>query len=310
MITNKVALASSNGVSFTRIKTRKLQAEKEALAMQMAMGDTYNGKDYKITEPIAPNSSMLDMAFEFVRSKNRKKKNQDPVVIDEGIHGVSTEFRSTLKKQLKATPNPNLRAELAKTTGIYDLNKAEQRISSLSRYLKEDMVGFIIPAGHQWFDGSLENFIHGSKAKKVPVKNFKSTAKEFWSLIAKADPYWTSQQFIDYLGTVKDSPARNATIEAIKELKEQRQTKGSNLSFGYDSALKDIKKLLEDGCAYTGVPMQRRSRDQNQCVSAEHIFPHSKGGRNSDFNYLLAAARPNQDRGNMPLLDFLKGKDA
>ena len=171
------------------------------------------------------------------------------------------------------------------------------------------MVGFIIPAGHQWFDGSLENFIHGSKAKMVPEKNFKSTAKEFWSLIAKADPYWTSQQFIDYLATVKDTPARNATIEAIKELKVQRETKSSNISFGYDSALKDIKKLLDDGCAYTGVPMLRRSRDENQAVSAEHIFPNSKGGQNSDFNYLLAASRPNQDRGNMPLIDFLKGKE-
>ncbi|MGD9581233.1 MAG: hypothetical protein AB7V50_07660 [Vampirovibrionia bacterium] len=311
MVANKVSFACSQMVSFTRKQKKHDFNNDNVTILPLTGADTFNGKEYKIQEPVAPKDSIADKAFSFVKRSKHKQKDTAPVVINVGDHGLSTEYRNILKKNLVATPNPNLRLELSKTRNIYDLNKAELRISSLSRYLKEDMVGFIIPSGHQWFDGSLENFIHGAKAKRVPENQFKSTAKEFWSLIAKADPYWTSNEFINYLGTVKDTPARNATIEAIKEIKKEREAKGSQINFtGYETALKDIKKLLKDGCAYTGVPMVRHSNDQHQQVSAEHIFPHSRGGRNSDFNYLLAASRPNSDRGSLPLIDFLKGKDA
>ena len=267
--------------------------------------DNFNGKTM-----VTQNATGIQMALEFLGRKRRPKTPPPPPPpVEAGPHGLGQGYRNIYKQTLKATPNPDLRKELSNLRSVYNIGRAEQRISSLSRYLKEDMVGFITPSGHHWFEKALPNFIHGARARRVKPDEFKNAAKELWSLIAMADPYWTSGKFVEYLQTMESTPARDATIEAIKEITQKRNSKTSAVSFGYHSDLKEIKKLLKDGCAYTGVPMVRNSRDPQKCVSAEHIFPHSKGGPDNDFNFLLAAAEPNGDRGNIPLVQFLKGKN-
>ncbi|MEW5819832.1 MAG: hypothetical protein AB1782_06545 [Cyanobacteriota bacterium] len=302
--------------------------------------DTFNGKPLSVSKP-----SLSELALEFLgksrktrakRTKRNKYENnrtqsdtrrtgtktqqnknwQEDYIQDmlasltPGPHGISVEYRNLFSKQLAATPNANLREELKKDRTIYNLDRAEQRISSLSRYLKEDMVGFISPSGDHWFEKALPNFINGARARKVPAGQMKDAAKEIWGLIAKADPYWTSGEFKKYLESMESSPARDATITAIEEIAIERKGIRRQVTFGYKSLMKDMKKLMDDGCAYTGVPMKRHSRDPYVCISAEHIFPHSKGGADNDFNFFMASSQSNSDRGNMPLVQFLKGKNA
>ena len=104
------------------------------------------------------------------------------------------------------------------------------------------MVGFITPSGDHWFEKALVNLIYGARAKKIPEKQFKDAAKELWSLIAKADPYWTSGKFLNYLESMKPSPARNATIQAIKEITLERKGISGKVAFGYKSLMKQMKK--------------------------------------------------------------------
>lgn len=281
--------------------------------------DSFNGKT------AAPKQkSFGELSLEFLgkgRNKRRKRKkhsqnnngNYKSKPIDlgpAGPHGHAEVYRNILETPLKAVPNPAFRSELAKDKTIYNIDKAEKRISSLSRYLKEDMIGFITPSGHHWFNKSLGNIINGARAKKVPENQMKDAAKDFWSLLAKADKYWASEDFIKYLNSLDKNSARDATIEAIKEIRMSEQGTLQKVTFGYRSAMKSFKKLLEDGGCYTGTPMQRNKGDAFVRVSAEHIFPHSKGGPDNDFNFMLATAKANSDRGNMPLIEFLKGKNA
>jgi hypothetical protein len=171
------------------------------------------------------------------------------------------------------------------------------------------MVGFITPSGHHWFPGALENIIHGAQAKKVPEDRMQGVAKEFWGLLAKADPYWSSKEFVKYLESMPEAPARNATLAAVKEIHLERTVpRFDKVAFGYKSELKDVPKILQDGGCYTGTPMQRSGGGAQRMASAEHIFPHSKGGPDNDFNFMVATAKANSDRGNMPLIDFLKGR--
>ena len=72
-----------------------------------------------------------------------------------------------------------------------------------------------------------------------------------------------------------------------------------------------IKKLLEDGCAYTGLTM-KLDVESPLFPTLEHIFPHCVKGDalNDDSNYVLTTGGSNGLRGNIPLISFLKGWDA
>lgn len=216
-------------------------------------------------------------------------------------------YKSLFKTGLKATPNPNLRSELEKDKSIYDIENAFTRITSFSRYLKEEMIGYITPAGEHWFEKALINMIYGTRLEKISETEFKSAAKDLWSVIAKGDSYWTSDDFLNYLNSMKPSAARNATIEAIKEIAMERKSRATQVAFGYSSDLKKVQRLLDHGCAYSGEPMQRTGGWPYQ-VTAEHLFPSYNGGNDTDCNFILATSKANDDRGNLSLVDFLKGK--
>lgn len=301
-ITFREKLPVKTGELFN-LNTKKVNAA-------IIQGDTFNGKTLNQFKPAQ--SALINFLGKNKHSNTTHHDYQEYNSFN-SLKDSGVEYKNLFETQLKATPNPNLRRELSSDKNVVDLNKAELRIKSLSRYLKEDMVGFITPSGDHWFEGALQNFIFGAEAKRIPENQFKSAAKEFWSLLAKADDYWSSDDFINYLDSMKSSPAQKATIDAIKEIQNERSVKSdisklvSALTFGYSSQMKDIQKLLNDGCAYSGVKMVRHGRNPSIMVSAEHIFPHSKGGQDSDLNYLMASAQENGDRGNMPLVDFLRG---
>lgn len=326
MITNNLSFSSIQ--QFNNFVKPKSKGQTFAFKAELK-ADSFNGKTLSNEK-----ASLTELTLEFLgKSKKRRPKqnwsqNNHPnnnaqkhsqrkgnsvqellAELVAGPYGKSAEYRNLFETNLKATPNPNLREELANDRTIYNVDRAEQRISSLSRYLKEDMIGFITPSGHHWFEEVLVNFIHGAKARTVPENQYKNVAKELWSLIAKADPYWTSPEFTEYLQSMNPSSARDATIRAIEEINLEKRGLLGKVTFGYRSLMKDMQKILDDGCAYTGVPMKRRGGNQYNNATAEHIFPHSKGGPDSDFNYLIAAAKPNQERGNMPLVDFLRGRN-
>jgi hypothetical protein len=266
--------------------------------------DSFNGKTLK-----AESNDLLSKILDFTgKKKNRRRPPR--ITLPEGPYGLAPgEYRNMFDAQLKATPAPDLAKKLSIDNTIYDVEKATLRLTSLSRYLKEEMVGFITPSGHHWFPNALENIINGAKSKKVPESQMKDAAKEFWGLIALADPYWISDDYVKYLSDMKKTPARDATIQAIKELQLEQKLQASTISFtGYKSELKDIPELLESGCAYDGTPMKRTSKNRALQVSSEHIFPRSKGGANNDFNYFLTNVKTNGERSNMPLIDYLKGR--
>ena len=89
----------------------------------------------------------------------------------------------------------------------------------------------------------------------------------------------------------------------------------NNLSLNYKSEIKEKINIS----AYTGREMKPKDK------SIEHIQPHSKGGKNSETNYLIVEKHINQKRGNLPFhlwlekmpktaekiqnyLDFYRGK--
>lgn len=259
-------------------------------------------KENKYLSPTANNSRSPNI---YISPNTVQNRLTSDVV---SFSAKTIEYKNKFNTQLKATPNPNLRKELEADKSIYDVDKAFQRLTSLSRYLKEEMVGFITPSGEEWFPKALINFIYGAKDCKVPEEDFKKTAKELWSLIAKADKYWYSQEFINYLSSFKPSPARDATIQAIEEIAREKTPMMSKIAFGYKSDMKKIQKILDHGCAYSGKPMNRTGGWPDQ-VTLEHIFSSNNGGSDSDFNYILTTSKANDDRGNLPLIDYLKGKD-
>lgn len=232
----------------------------------------------------------------------------------------SIHYENKLSKRLKSTPNSDFTKKLSKIVTDPDkFNNSKVRVSNLSIYLKEQMVGFIVPkytikkeekGGYEWFEKSLEFILKGCK-KDCDKKDYKPLAKEFFGLLSLHDNYWKSQDFIDYLSTLKKSPAQEATIQAIKEL-----CYGQQVSFGSFTSLKFLQQLLDGGCAYSGKKMvfclpndDLIIKDTSIIPSADHIMPKSWGGPGEDYNYILASRLANNTRGSISLLEYLKGND-
>jgi hypothetical protein len=227
------------------------------------------------------------------------------------------EYKNVLEEPLVSNQRPTFEKDL-KCRKLASYDNAKLRIASLSRYLKEDMVGFVVPkyetkgeqkGGYQWFEKGAEYLIRGSR-RQTQEEDFKHVAKDLYGLLAIHDDYWKSPEFVDYLSTLEQTPAIKATILAVEELGN-----APNISFtsgeksistlGYFSPLKFIDKLLEDGCAYTGKSFSYNDRPRRPSI--EHIMPESWGGPNDDCNYLLTSAKDNYERGNMSLIKYLKG---
>ncbi|OGI17323.1 MAG: hypothetical protein A2255_10450 [Candidatus Melainabacteria bacterium RIFOXYA2_FULL_32_9] len=263
------------------------------------------------------------------QEKPPKKYRRDDIKIKYMSNPAAEKYINILSQQLKSTPNSDFIEKLSKIPGIYSQEKAEDRIASLSRYLKEDMVGFYVPeyevkvkikkvkgetveqkGGYQWFERSLEYLLRGSK-KGTDPSQYKNVAKELFGLLSTHDNYWKSQEFIDYLSTLQQSDARDATIAAIEEL--QKGIKDEvNISFTSLTPLVKMEKLLNDGCAYSGVKLipNHIAKPDEPEVSVEHILPCYWGGPFDDANYLLVTRKINSVRSSIGLIDFLKGKDA
>ena len=267
----------------------------------------------------------FNLTEDVVSFPSKKKAHRKKRYIASKPIEVDLTYKNILDKPLKSTPNPNFKKDLAQVKEIYSLEKASLRVSSLSRYLKEDMIGFIVPkyginetskGGYEWFGRGLENLLKGSKQGTRP-DDYQERAKELFGLLSTHDAYWKSPQFVDYLESLKQREsltkdqlaAVNATQSAVHELQENK-----GISFtGYFTPLKMMDKILNDGCAYTGeklVYTHDNSVPPNKKASAEHIFPKSWGGPNDDANFLVASAESNSQRGNIDLLNYLKGEDA
>lgn len=246
-----------------------------------------------------------------VDCSNNEGQEQISNSLTEETHTI-IEYKNKFSTLLKATPNPNLLKELKELQEAGIVKKADrafQRISNLSRYLKEDMVGFITPSGEEWFEKACTYIIKGSAGRDIGQHRYVKYAEKVWSLIAMADPYWTSPDFIEYLESINTNPGVQATIDAINNIKTSKNVNKSLITFtGYDSLLKYIPKLREDGCAYTGKPLSLDREDLN-CASIEHIFPYVIGSDDSseDSNYLLTSIAANKERGCLSLVDYLLG---
>lgn len=214
------------------------------------------------------------------------------------------EYKNIFDQRLKAEINPDLKSQLRNDRSVYNLTKAVNRVTSLSTYLKEYMVGFVTPDGDHWFEKTLPYIYKGCVARDIPEQKYLEVAKDFWGLLAKADNYWKSDDFLNYLGSMAKTPAVQATIEAVKSLQLPKQ---SDVAFGgYPSKIKYIPDL--NYCAYSGRSLEWDTNRWHN-PSAEHIFPHSIIGEagDIDINYFVVSAQANSDRGNIPLLAFLKG---
>jgi len=187
------------------------------------------------------------------------------------------------------------------------------------------MVGFVVPeykvedkthGGYQWFEQGAEYLLRGCK-KDATEDDFKPLAKKLYGRLALHDNYWKSPEFVAYLSTLKQTNAIKATIAAVEELnnKDVSFTGGTTVKmFGYFSPMKAMTKLLNDGCAYSGVKMEfddpTRKHDripESRNASLEHIMPKSWGGPCEDYNYMVTAQGANSARGNMTLLQYLDG---
>lgn len=238
-------------------------------------------------------------------------------------------FKSVLEKQLVSEPNADFKVKLGKIKGVKreNVETASKRVSSLSRYLKEDMVGFIVPkytqegkqkGGYQWFERSLENLLKGCEKNLSPNK-YKDTAKELFGILATHDNYWKSDAFVGYLSSLKSSDATTETIKAIKELQSSGKKPsftGKDIKmFGIFSPMKAMDKLLNDGCAYSGEKMifddpstkHPKIAPKNN-ASLEHVTPKSWGGPDDDSNYMVTSVEANSKRGNGTLIQYLKGE--
>lgn len=236
-------------------------------------------------------------------------------------------YKNALGKKLISTPNPDFEKQLKSIKGINSFKAAKVRVESLSRYLKEEMVGFIVPkyttkgeqkGGYEWFERSLEYMLKGCK-DGASSKDYKPIAKELFGLLATHDNYWKSNDFKAYLARLEPSDAIKATMAAIDELQSSKDISftGTNVKmWGYFSPIKAMKELLDAGGAYSGKALKfddptvkhpRIAEDVN--ASLEHIMPKSWGGPCDDANYLLTSQSANTKRGNMPLLSYLKGNN-
>ena len=237
------------------------------------------------------------------------------------------DYKSVLDEQLASEPRPTFEKDLD-AIDVTSLYNAKTRVSSLSRYLKEDMVGFVVPeyktkgenkGGYQWFEKGAEYLLRGSK-EGVEESDFKPVAKELYGLLATHDNYWKSPEFVDYLSTLKQTPAIEATISAVKDLNKDKDVSFTGETalkmYGYFSPMKAMDKILNDGCAYTGKSLvfdepgknKRPSPEVN--ASLEHIMPKSWGGPFDDANYMVTSVSSNSLRGDLGLIQYLKGASA
>lgn len=295
-----------------------------------------------------------------------KTLKQDTVSFKGHIEGTIKDlsYKNAMGERLTSTPNSDFDEKLSHIRGINNQKLANQRIAALSRYLKEDMIGFIVPeytvhgekkGGYEWFEKALPNLLYGAtkagkkglskegtqkpvdttkktgkkeirkalkKARKHPPvpDDFKSVAKELFSLLSLHDNYWKSNAFKAYLQRFDSTEVIAATIEAIEELQTPKAISFTGEIFkmyGYFSPLKVIPELLKKGGAYSTNELffQEGTRDSEpvpgyQNASLEHIYPKSWGGECDDSNYMLASSKLNTERGNLPLITFLKGSNA
>ncbi|MFA6989654.1 MAG: hypothetical protein WC197_06260 [Candidatus Gastranaerophilaceae bacterium] len=256
--------------------------------------------------------SLKNYNISFQRNKHEQ---QLQVSVLKPVHNYKTirSYQNILSEPLKSVPNSDFAEKLKKVPDIYSLQKAQTRIANLSRYLKEDMIGFVLPeyevkgekrGGYQWFEKGAEYLLKGCQ-HGTKEKDFQSIAKDLYGLLSLHDNYWKSREFSDYLSTLKQTPAIKATKQAIQELQ-----KSETVSFGYSSILKHIDKLLNNGCAYSGHPLVYCSgASLDRLASVDHILPKCWGGPCDDYNYILCSSETNAARGNISFLDFLKGHD-
>lgn len=76
----------------------------------------------------------------------------------------------------------------------------------------------------------------------------------------------------------------------------------SAVSFGYSHELKTLYKQGKLPQVVNGFYGGKLKLDN---VTLEHLKPHSKGGKTTWDNLVLATAKNNNRRGNMPLKEFL-----
>lgn len=307
-----------NAISSVTPKKPTIQhPPKERLAISFAARqqlDSFNGKTMNASKPGVAEASKISFG-KVLRIK--KTVAGDPV--EPGLPGpygeVTPQYRNMLPQKDRpiSKPNPNLKEEITHLKHVGNVDLAEQRIKAFSNYMLK-MVGFVTPSGYHWFPQALGNLINASQGTKVRPEKMAKPARELWQCLAIADDYWTSDQFIRYIKAIEPSPARDATLKALQELRAERAPKykmaafmGRNKSHSkpIETGLKFIDELMV--CAYSGVKLDRDSADPVYKVSAEHIFPQSLGGKDNDFNFLMASADSNNLRKNMKLIAYLKG---
>jgi hypothetical protein len=246
---------------------------------------------------------------------------------------MTSAFISDLKYKnrlnLKSIENTDFIQLVELNSTISDKEQATIRIKSLSTYLKESMIGFIVPqytikgqskGGYEWFERGLENLLKACKKYSTP-DDYKNNAKQLFTLLALHDSFWTSNQFVSYLQELKPSLAINKTIEAINELNNTETKKSISFlgdkkvnMYGFFSPLKCMQELLDKGCAYSGEKLFFDDPDKHaqrpepfQNASLDHIVPQSWGGIDDDSNFLLTSVQTNSLRGNCTLLRYLRG---
>lgn len=263
------------------------------------------------TFQLSTENPLLDNSLEVITLENPTEPDGYRRIDDKIVPYFK--YKNFFPEKLNATPFSDIDKRLFEDVSIYDQAKAKKRLESFSRYLKEEMVGFITPDGENWFEGACKYLIKGSAGVDIPESLYFPYAKDFWGLMAHVDPFWTSNKFIEYLNNFKHTPAVDATIRAIRAIKMDQEARYSNVAFGYTSTLRFIPELLK-GCAYTGEPMELSYKGDNSPLypTLEHIFPHVEGGDivNKDTNYVLTISQENSLRSDIPLTAFLRGWNA
>jgi hypothetical protein len=251
--------------------------------------DTFNGKPYRSV-------------------KTNNKLNIAKLMLSFLGENKVYEYKNMFPERLKAEFNLDLRETLKHDPTVHNQVKAYQRVKSLSKYLKELMVGYITPDGEHWFEKAMPNILQGAVSEKIDnKKDFYNVAKEFWKLLANADDYWASTDFINYLKGMEQTPAIEATISAVNDMQIEDAMK--KLTFtGQQSKIKFVRELYY--CAYSGKDLSSDD-DSTHLITLEHIFPRCYAGEtgNSDTNYFITSAGPNRKRGSIPLIAYLKGWD-
>ena len=107
---------------------------------------------------------------------------------------------------------------------------------------------------------------------------------------------------------IRESAFTDYSVSCSDKLREaERAYAGvgvSGLSFGYSCRLKSLYKRNKIKILYS---FYGGKLDKSK-VSIEHIIPHSKGGINSQKNYVLCNTDQNFARGNDPIETYLDWK--